>query len=46
MSSVIKNDLKKNRRFQIFCVGVEPPETDISSIRHQAVVRGRLEFES
>ena len=37
---------RKNRRFQVFCAGVGPPGTDMSSLWHQAEIRGRLGFES
>ena len=35
----LKITRKKNRRHQIFNAGVEPPETDMSSLWHQAEVR-------
>ena len=45
MTTLMRNNLKKQRS-QVFCTGVEPPETDMSFLLHQAEEQERLGFES
>ena len=46
MTTVIKNYKKNKQKFQIFCEGMEPAETDMSSHYHEVEIRVRLCFGS